>query len=632
MTITTSSQQTRPERAGFAPSTPGHRKDTGEKRITSNKSKRQIRLVRLVAPHWKALLIGIVSACGGVLADVLQPVPVKVVIDNVLSGKPVRHWAAAWIFSPFGSGSPAMLKFAVAAVFVIALLNALSSYVQSLSMTTVGQWVVHDLRSTLYQHIQRLSLSYHDRSHVGDLISRVTSDIDTVQGFITSTLMDTVMDLLTLIAMISIMLYFNWQFTVVALTVAPFLFVFVYKYIPRIKRATRAVRKKESEIVSCTQEVVSSIRVVKAFARETYEKNRFRKVSQETVELALRARALKAGLSPGIQLITAAGAALVLWYGVSLVIRGAMGLGDLTIFLSYVRTLYSPIRGLAKLPDTFSKPAIAFERIQEIMDVETRNAGQEGSHLAPKFSGRIEFDKVSFGYMPDRLILKNVSLTIEPGQVAAFVGPTGAGKTTIISLIPRFYEPTSGIIRIDSDDVRTMKLKSLRRQLGFVLQETLLFRAPVWQNIAYGRSTATRESVVEAAKLANAHDFIEQMPDGYDTIVGERGVTISGGQRQCIGIARAVIRGAPILILDEPTSGLDAVSEAIVFDALHRLMIGKTCIVVTHRLATIRKADVIFVLNDGQIVEHGNHEQLLAKRGLYSELYETQFKKQEAAA
>jgi subfamily B ATP-binding cassette protein MsbA len=388
------------------------------------------------------------------------------------------------------------------------------------------------------------------------------------------------------------------------------------------------VRKRESEIVSHTQEVVSSVRVVKAFASETYEKNRFRKVSLETVELALRARALKAGLSPGVQLITAIGAALVLWYGASLVISGTMGLGDLTIFISYVRKLYSPIRGLAKLPDTFSKPAIAFERIQEIMDVEIKR--QDQSRMAPKFTGRIEFDDVSFGYTPDRLILKNVSLTIEPGQVAAFVGPTGAGKTTIISLIPRFYEPTSGTIRIDGEDVRTLKLKSLRRQLGFVLQETLLFRAPVWENIAYGRSTATREAVVEASKLANAHDFIEQMPDGYDTIVGERGATLSGGQRQRIGIARAVIRSAPILILDEPTSGLDAVSETIVFDALHRLMIGKTCIVVTHRLATIRKADVIFVLNDGQVVERGNHEELLAKHGLYRELYESQFKRQEA--
>jgi ATP-binding cassette, subfamily B, bacterial len=497
-------------------------------------------------------------------------------------------------------------------------------------MTSVGQWVTHDLRSTLYHHIQRLSLSYHDRSQTGDLISRMTSDIDTIQGFITSTLTDVILDILTLVSMLAVMTYIDWRFTIIALSVAPFMFVFVYKFSHRIKKASREVRKKESEIVSTTQEVFSSIRVVKAFAREKYEKERFREVSLETVELALRARALKAGLSPGIRVMTALATGLMMWYGARLVlVDGTLQTGTLVLFLAYLGKLYAPIRGLSRLPDTFSKPAIALERIQEVMEVEIKTPGLEKPHKAPPFKGRIDFENVNFGYNPERLILKDVNLTIEPGQVAAFVGPTGAGKTTIISLIPRFYEITSGAIRIDGEDVRSFKLKSLRRQLGFVLQETLLFRAPIWQNIAYGRPTATREEIVEAAKLANAHDFIEEMPEGYDTVMGERGVTISGGQRQRIGIARAIIRGAPILILDEPTSGLDSVSEAIVFDALHRLMAGKTCIVITHRLATIRKADVIFVLKDGMIVDRGRHEYLLSRAGLYQELYETQFRKQE---
>jgi subfamily B ATP-binding cassette protein MsbA len=498
-------------------------------------------------------------------------------------------------------------------------------------MTTVGQWVTHDLRSTLYHHIQRLSLSYHDKSQTGDLISRVTKDIDTIEGFITSTLTDVLLDILTLVSMLAVMTYIDWRFTVIALAVAPFMFIFVYKYSHHIKKASRAVRKKESEIVSKTQEVFSSIRVVKAFAQEKYEKQRFREVSLASVELALRARALKAGLSPGIRIMTALATALMMWYGARLVlVEEALTPGTLVLFLAYLGKLYSPIRGLSKLPDTFSKPTIAFERIQEIMDVEIKAPGRQKPHKAPPFKGRIEFESVSFGYSDDRLILKDITLTIEPGQIAAFVGPTGAGKTTIISLIPRFYEVTSGGIRIDGEDVRSFKMKSLRRQLGFVLQETLLFRAPIWQNIAYGRPTATREEIVEAAKLANAHDFIEEMPEGYDTVIGERGITISGGQRQRIGIARAIIRGAPILILDEPTSGLDAVSEAIVFDALHRLMAGKTCIVITHRLATIRKADVIFVLKEGKIVERGKHEELLARGGLYRELYDTQFRKQES--
>jgi len=592
--------------------------------------KRKLSLVGLLLPYWKPFTLGMVAVFIQALTDLLQPWPLKIVVDLVF-GKPMPPKVAAWITPIFGADNLATVNFIALSVIVIAVVGAVSSYIESVSMTTVGQWVTHDLRSTLYNHIQRLSLSYHDRSQTGDLISRVTSDIETIQSFITSTLSDVLLDILTLVSMLAVMTYIDWRFTAIALSVAPFMFVFVYKYSHRIKKASRAVRKKESEIVSKTQEVFSSIRVVKAFAQEKYEKRRFKEVSRESVELALRARALKAGLSPGIRLMTATATALMMWYGARMVLtEGSIPPGTLVLFLAYLRSLYSPIRGLSRLPDTFSKPAIAFERIQEVMDIEIKARGLEKPRKAPDFVGRIEFKNVSFGYTPDRLILKDVNLKIQPGQVAAFVGPTGAGKTTIISLIPRFYEVTSGSIEIDGEDVRSFKLKSLRRQLGFVLQETLLFRAPIWQNIAYGRPTATREEIVEAARLANAHDFIEEMPDGYDTVVGERGVTISGGQRQRIGIARAIIRGSPILILDEPTSGLDVVSEAIVFDALHRLMKGKTCIVITHRLATIRKADVIFVLKDGMIVQSGTHEELLVRGGLYRELHDTQFQKRES--
>jgi subfamily B ATP-binding cassette protein MsbA len=586
--------------------------------------------MRLLLPYWKPFTLGMLAVLVQALTDLLQPWPLKIVVDLV-GEKPMPAWVAAWVTAIFGTDKLAVLNFVALAVIAVTVTAAIASYIESVAMTTVGQWVTHDLRSTLYHQIQRLSLAYHDKSQTGDLISRVTNDIDTIQGFVTSTLTDVILDILTLISMLAVMTYIDWRFTVIALSVAPFMFIFVYKYSHRIKKASREVRKKESEIVSKTQEVISSIRVVKAFAREKYEKKRFKEVSLETVELALRARALKAGLSPGIRVMTAFATALMMWYGARLVlVENTLTPGTLVLFLAYLGKLYAPIRGLSKLPDTFSKPAIALERIQEVMEVEMKTPGWQTPHKAPPFQGRIEFENVNFGYSPDRLILKDVNLTIEPGQIAAFVGPTGAGKTTIISLIPRFYEVTSGAIRIDGEDVRSFKLKSLRRQLGFVLQETLLFRAPVWQNIAYGRPTATREEIVEAAKQANAHDFIENMPDGYETVVGERGVTISGGQRQRIGMARAIIRGAPILILDEPTSGLDALSEAIVFDALHRLMAGKTCIVITHRLATIRKANIIFVLKDGSIVERGKHEDLLARNGLYKELYDTQFRKDES--
>jgi len=303
----------------------------------------------------------------------------------------------------------------------------------------------------------------------------------------------------------------------------------------------------------------------------------------------------------------------------------------LIVFLLYLGKMYKPMRDLSKMTDTFSKAAVGFERIQEVLEAESQVPDLPRARRAPSIKGEVEFEHVSFGYNEDQMILKDVSFKIEAGQVAAFVGPTGAGKTTIISLIPRFYDPTSGQVKIDGWDVRRFQQKTVRQQLSFVLQETLLFRAPIWQNIAYGKPEATRAEIMRAAELANAHEFIEQMPEGYDTMVAERGVTLSGGQRQRIAIARAIIRNTPILILDEPSSGLDAASEELVFEALNRLMKEKTCIVIAHRLATVQRADVIFALKDGAIVEHGSHEELLARGGLYADLHKIQFQQEETA-
>jgi subfamily B ATP-binding cassette protein MsbA len=591
---------------------------------------RRISVVRLLTPHWKTLSVGLLAAVACSAMDLLQPWPLKIVIDNVVNSKKLP--ALLLKIAPGIAGDRvALLNATALSLIVIAIAGAVGSYIENMTMTSVGQWVMHDLRTTLYHHIQRLSLSYHDESQTGDLISRVTSDIDTIQNFVTSTLLDALLDVLTLAGMIMIMTAINVKFTLIALAIAPFLFAFVYKFSHRIKRASKAVRKKESEIMSTIQETFSSIRVVKAFSREKFEKDRFVEESMESVELTLRAKKLKASLSPVVDIIVACGGALVLWYGARLVLNNTLSAGNLVLFLAYLGKLYSPIRGLSKLPDTISKPSIAFDRIQEVMDIEYKPP-QEFTFRAPDFQGLIEFENVAFGYRKDRLILKDVSFLIQPGQIAAFVGPTGAGKTTIISLLPRFYEPASGSIRIDGWDLRTITVKSLRRQLGFVLQETILFRAPIWQNIGYGRPEATREEIEEAAKAANAHEFIAKMPEGYDTMVGERGVTLSGGQRQRIGIARAIVRNAPILILDEPTSGLDANSEAIVFEALQRLMKGRTCIVITHRLATIRTADVIFVLENGHVADHGTHSELLSRGGLYARLHDTQFKTSETTS
>jgi ATP-binding cassette, subfamily B, bacterial len=587
------------------------------------------KITSLLRPHWKLLAIGFVGVLGEGVANLLEPWPLKVVLDNVLRSKPTQGWLNTWILSSFGNDKLGVLKFAALAVLTIAMLGAGCSYLEKYVTTSVGQWVTHDLRRTLYSHIQRLSLAYHDHKQTGDLISRVTGDIDAIQSFIVSGLLDAMINSLTLVGMLGVMLYLNWKFTLIALSVAPFLFLVVFSYTRRIKKASREVRKKEGEIVSVMQEVLSSIRVVKAFAREDYEQRRLEEESLEGVEIGLRARSLKAKLAPLVEVIVAIGTCLVLWFGARMVLSGALSAGSLVVFILYLGKMYKPMQQLSKMTDAYSKAVVGYERIREVLDTHNEIRDLPGARRAPQFQGAIDFRDVSFAYEPATPVLKDVTFQIEPGQVAALVGPTGAGKSTIISLIPRFYDPTSGVVRVDGQDVRRFQQKSLRQQISFVLQETLLFHGPIWNNIAYGKPEATRAEILRAAELANAHEFIDKLPDGYNTILGERGVTLSGGQRQRIAIARAIIRNTPILILDEPSSGLDAASEKLVFEALDRLMEGKTSIVIAHRLSTIRRANAIFVLDDGTIVERGTHDSLLRSGGLYSQLHHIQFQSEE---
>ena len=587
---------------------------------------------QLLKPHWKALTFGLVAVTGEGIADLLQPWPLKVVLDNVLRNKPEHGWLNQFLANWAGDDKLALLRFAAGAVLVIAIFDALCSYGEKYVTTSVGQWVMHDLRRTVYSHIQRLSLAYHDQKRTGDLISRVTTDIDSVQTFITSGLLSVMVNAITLVGMVGVMFYLNWRFTLVALSVAPVLGVLVYTFTRRIKKASRELRKKEGEIVSTIQEMITSIRVVRAFAREDYEQRRLEAESLESVDMALKARSLKAKLSPLVQVTVAVGTCLVLWFGGRMVLAGTLSPGSLVIFILYLGKMYKPMQELSKMTDAYSKATVGYERIRELLDTTGEVLDKRGAKNAPPLKGDLEFRNVSFHYQPDQPILKDVSFHIRPGQVAAFVGPTGAGKSTIASLIPRFYDPVSGDIFLDGLNIRDLRQKSLRQQISFVLQETVLFHVPIWQNIAYGKPEASREEILKAAELANAHEFIEKMPEGYNTMVGERGVTLSGGQRQRIAIARAVIRNSPILIMDEPSSGLDAGSEKLVFDALDKLMEGKTAIIIAHRLATIRHADVIYVLKDGAIVEQGTHEELCALGGEYSELYKIQFEQTEDTA
>ncbi len=589
-------------------------------------SSRRLKIIDLLRPHWKALTVALVAVLGEAFADILEPWPIKIVVDNIHSSNKLPEWLGKVISGLFGNNHYAVLNFAVAAVAFIAVIGATSSYFEKYLTTSVSQWVGHDLRRTLYHHIQRLSLAEHDESRTGDLITRVTSDIGNVQDFITSALLGILVSVITLVGMIGVMFYLNWSFTLIALSVLPVLFLVVYYYTRHIKQASREVRKKESEMLSLVEEVLTSIRVVKAFAREDYEQERFESESLENVEAGLQARSFKAKLAPVVEVIVAVGTCLVLWYGARLALADQLSTGTLIVFLLYLGMMYKPMRDLSKMTDTVSKAMIGYERIQEVLEIESQVQDDPLARTAPKFKGQIEFARVCFHYGNDRekQILKDISFKIEAGQIAAFVGPSGTGKTTLVSLIPRFYDPESGIVSIDGTNIRHYRLKSLRDQISFVLQDTLLFRTTIWENIAYGKPGASTKEIRRAAELANAQQFIEEMPDGYDTMVGERGVTLSGGQRQRIAIARAVIRDTPLLILDEPTVGLDAASEQSVIEALDKLMKGRTSVVIAHHLATIRRADVIFVLKDSELAEQGTHESLLANNGVYADLYRLQ--------
>jgi len=580
--------------------------------------------VDLLRPYWKGLALAFVGVLGESLSDVLEPWPVKVVIDNVLHSKMPSGWLGHFVAGVFGADKIATLNFAVAAVAGIAVLGAISSFSEKYLTTSVSQWVTHDLRRSLYNHIQQLSLIEHERAQTGDLISRVTSDIGAIQDFINSALLGIVVNSLTLVGMIGVMFYINWRFTLIALSIVPALFVVVYTFTRRIRKASRAVRQKESQLVSIVQEVLTSMRVVKAFAREDFEVSRFESQSRENVETALEARSIKAKLTPIVDVMVAIGTCLVLGYGARLALNGKLSTGVLVVFLLYLGKMYKPMRELSKLTDTVSKSIVGYERIQEVLQIHSGITDSPDARRAPPFKGHIEFEQVSFSYDGKVEVLKNVSFSIKAGQVVALVGPSGTGKTTIISLIPRFYDPQSGTVKIDGQDVHAYQLKSLREQISFVLQDAMLFHTSVWENIAYGRPDATRAEIIRAAKLANAHEFIEQLADSYDTTIGERGSTLSGGQRQRIAIARAIIRDTPILILDEPTTGLDSASEHAVIEALDRLMEGKTAIIIAHHLNTVRNADVILVIQDSELKEQGSHEELLAIGGLYAELYKMQ--------
>ncbi|WP_407150431.1 ABC transporter ATP-binding protein [Bradyrhizobium sp. ORS 86] len=583
-------------------------------------------VIDLLRPYRGWVVIVFVTLLIQIGTSLAAPWPLKLVIDDALGNHHLPHWLEwAHEYAGFGKHTLGVALFAGVATLAIAIVGAIAGYFDNYYTTSVGQWVANDLRLRIYEHLHRLSLRYYDHAKIGALVSTITNDVSTIQDFASSSTLDIIIDLLTILFMVGLMWWMDWDFTLIAIAFTPVLLVFVFHFKRAVKEATRAVRIRQSGVLSIVQSGLGSMRVTKAFGRQDLELAHLEAASQATVAAALRARKIKSLMSPVVSIVVAFCTAIVLWKGTSLIIAGTMTAGALTVYLAYLKQFFKPVKDLASMTSAVAQTAVALERIQTILSADEVIKERPGAIDPGRVKGAVRFDRVSFGYDRDSPVLHEVSFAIKPGQMVGIVGPTGSGKSTVLSLLPRFYDPWLGRVLIDGVDVADYKVAALRARIGFVLQDAMLFRGTVRENIAYGRPEATEDEIIAAAKVANAHEFISRMTLGYDSPVGERGETLSGGQRQRIAIARAVIRNSPILVLDEPTASLDTESEHLVIEALRRLMKGRTVIMIAHRLSTLVDADKIIVLKDGVVVEEGTHAALIARGGAFAELHRIQY-------
>src|SRR2546426_1533868 len=575
-------------------------------------------------PFWKQFWAAVFGMGLGALVRVCQPWPLKIVIDRVLSQKPTRlPFLDAWLDSAQLS-EMAILFGACAATLLIAVVTGLLTYYFTRAMGDVAQHFVFAIRRDLFAHMQRLSLRFHDQQRTGDLITRLTTDTQAIQEMIAEGIITMGASACVLVGMLVVMFWLSWKFALVSLSVSPLLFLAVFRYKRRIKFASRQASASTGQLASLAQETLASIRIVQGLAQEEQQSERFHARSESQHDAYRDLVRYQARMAPVVDVFAAAGLTLVMWYGATRVLAGQLTTGDLVLFFVYVTNVYGPMKGLARSSVRFSKASAGAERIAEVMSARSDVTDREGARAVSGLKGNIEFRDVSFEYEAGRPVLSQINLAIAPGEKVAIVGPTGVGKSTLVSLIPRFYDPTDGEVRIDGEDLRNYTLQSLREQISLVLQDQLLFSGTIYDNIAFGRPGASDEEIAAAAVTANADEFIQRFPEGYETLVAERGTTLSGGQKQRIAIARAILRDAPILILDEPTTGLDAAVEQTVMDALERASAGHTTLIIAHRLKTVRLADRIVVLDRGRIVEEGTHLELLASGGRYAHLYRLQ--------
>ncbi|WP_302225533.1 lipid A export permease/ATP-binding protein MsbA [Veillonella magna] len=566
------------------------------------------RLLTYVRPYIGRMIFGLVCMIIAAAAYLVVPWLIKNVVDKVLAEKNMY-----------------MLNLVVISILVVFLVRGFATYGQTYTMSYIGQRVIIDIREAMFKHLQRLDQAYYDRRKTGVIMSNLTNDVAALQSAIVDNLVSFITEGVTLIGSLVSMLYLDWKLTLVTLVIVPVVLGIINIFGKRLRIAGHDVQGRIADITSLLQETISGARVVRSFAREGYEVQRFERENQRNFRAVMRATKLTSLLSPLVEFSAAIAVTVILWYGGYSVVTGAITAGSLIAFLIYAINLSNPVKRLSQVYGNIQKAMAAGDRVFAILDTKPEVVEKPDAIVLPEVDGRVRFDHVSFSYDGEKKALDDFSLDVPAGRVVAIVGPSGAGKTTIANLLPRFYDATEGAIAVDGIDVRDVTFQSLREQIGVVPQETMLFNATIKDNILYGRLDGTDEEVYAAAKAANALEFIERLPEGMDTLVGERGSSLSGGQRQRIAIARAILKNPKILILDEATSALDTESEKLVQEALERLMQGRTAFVIAHRLSTIKNADQIVVLREGKLVESGTHDELLAAGGLYQHLYSVQF-------